>query len=297
MDKKALLKRLIYPPVWIILLLVLICAPLLVLVFLNGLEEHPIAYAVYVLSFYTVSVLSVYCARVLPAHYKKLRGMIYENKFGNRFMTDTQFRSQVSLNTSFVLNILYVAFNAVSGIVFGSAWFYVLSGYYAIMALMRFLTLRYELKNEIGKDMLAEWRRARVCSAILTLINISLSGAILMIMYNEKGFIYYGLLIYVVAAYTFYSTTIAIINVIKYRRYNSPVLSVATIITLTSALVSMLALETAMLTSFGADMSLDTKRLFIALTGAGISATVLSMSGYMIIKSTKEIRKLTEENK
>lgn len=58
-----------------------------------------------------------------------------------------------------------------------------------------------------------------------------------------------------VALYTFYITTTAIIDIIKYRKYNSPVMSISKVIKLAAALVSMLFLETAMFAQFGADMA------------------------------------------
>lgn len=112
-----------------------------------------------------------------------------------------------------------------------------------------------------------------------------------MILYQNKGFKYQGILIYVMAMYTFYMTTHAIVDLVKYRRYKSPVMTMSKVVTLSAALVSMLSLETAMFSQFGKDMSPKDQWLMIVLTGAGVSITVITMSLYMIIKSTKEIKK------
>ena len=66
-------------------------------------------------------------------------------------------------------------------------------------------------------------------------------------------------------------------------------------VALAAALVSMLSLESAMLTAFGADTPPETKRALIAATGAGISVIVLGISLHMIVKSVKEIKKYTAE--
>ena len=298
MDKeklKKICKKLIFLPLPIIILLALVAAPALALVFVYGIDTHPIAYFVYVFSFYTLSVATVYCVLVLPKQYKRAKGAIYGTKYGNMFFTDLDFRTHITLYSSLILNVLYAVFNVLSGIVYNTAWFHVLAGYYIILALMRFLLSRFVSGNDIGENTVGEWRRSRVCAFILTLINLSLSGAILMIMYQKRGFVYHGMLIYVMAAYTFYITTVAIINIVRYRKYNSPVLTMSKIINLTAALVSMLQLETAMLSTFGADMTEETKRLFIALTGAGISVIVIAMSVYMIVRSTIEIKKAKTE--
>lgn len=82
---------------------------------------------------------------------------------------------------------------------------------------------------------------------ILMTLNLTLSGTVLMIIHQNKGYEYHGMLIYVVAMYTFYVAIHAVISVIKYRKHQSPVMSTAKIISLSAALVSMLSLETAML--------------------------------------------------
>ena len=90
--------------------------------------------------------------------------------------------------------------------------------------------------------------------------------------------------------YTFYITVIAVTDMIKYRKYKSPILSITKVIKMASALFSMLFLETAMFAQFGADTSTEVKRLMIILTGAGISVAVVTMAIYMIVQTTREIK-------
>ena len=241
-----------------------------------------------------MTVLCVFFSMVLPGRYRQIRQKIYDNPIGHKYMTDIVFRTHVSLYSSLGINILYVGVNILSFFLYRSMWFVVLAIYYSILAIMRFLLVRYVRKAGIGKDRLGELKRSRLCAMILLTVNFALSGAVLMILYQNKGFEYHGVLIYVMAAYTFYITTHAIIDLIKYRKYNSPIMTTTKVIALSAALVSMLSLETAMFSQFGADMAPENKWLMIALTGAGVSVTVVTMSIYMIVKSVKEIRKLKE---
>lgn len=291
MDWKKLGKKLLFPPVWLMAVLTAASAVLLTLVFIKGWEESPIAYIIYVLAFYTLSVVTVFCAMVLPKQYGKLKQKIYGNPFGNRYMTDRAFRTRVSLYTSLGINLLYVGLNVLSWFLYRSWWFVVLACYYVILSLMRFLLVRYARQNELGSSLLAEWKRSRICAYILLLVNLSLSGAVLMILYQNRGYEYHGILIYVMAAYTFYSTIHAIVDIVKYRSLGSPVMSTAKIVSLSAALVSMLSLETAMFSQFGADMSPENQRLMIILTGAGVSIVVVTLSILLIVKATKEIRR------
>lgn len=294
MNWKKIGKKLIYPPVWLMSVLTVVSAAALAVVFVRGIEKTPVSYAVYVLAFYTLSVLCVFFSTVLPGRYKEIKQKIYEHPVGNRYMTDAAFRIHVSLYLSLGVNLLYVGVNVFSFVLYGSMWFIVLSGYYVILAVMRFLLVRYARKNGIGKNRPGELRNTVACSFILLTLNFVLSGAVLMILYQNRGFEYHGVLIYIMAAYTFYITTHAITDLVKYRRYNSPVMTITKVIALSAALVSMLSLETAMFSQFGQDMASEDKRLMIALTGAGISVVVITMSVCMIVKYLKEIRKSKE---
>ena len=291
MDWKKLGKKLLFPPAFLMVILVIISAVALTLIFVKGLEESIPAYIVYVLAFYTLSVVTIFCAMVLPKQYSTIKKKIYDNPLGNRYMTDRVFRTNISLSISFVISMLYVGINLWSWHMLGSYWFMVLAVYYVIMAVMRYLLVRYVRIQKIGTSILGEWKRSRICAYVLLLINLSLSGAVLMILYQHRGYDYPGIMIYVMAMYTFYALTMSIVDIVKYRKMGSPIMSTAKIVSLSAALVSMLNLETAMFTQFGTDMAQKDQNLMIMLTGAGISITVVTLSVILIVRATKEIRR------
>ncbi len=290
MDWRKIGKKLLFPPIWLMAVLTLISAAMLIWVFVTGRSESPVAYAVYVLSFYTLSVVTVFCVMVLPGQYRQIRQKIYDTPLGNRYMTDRAFRTKVSLYFSLGVNLLYVLLNVLLWYLQRSWWFVTLAVYYVILSLMRFLLVRYVRRNAIGSSILDEWKRSRVCSYILLTVNLALSGAVLMILYQNRGFEYGGILIYIMAAYTFYITISTLVDIIKYRKLGSPIMSMAKIVSLSAALVSMLNLETAMFSQFGQDMKPENQRLFIMLTGAGVSVIVVTLSVLRIVKATRAIR-------
>lgn len=294
MDWKRLGRKLLFPPGWLIAFLTIVSAAALVFVFVRGGSERPLAYAVYVVAFYTAVVLAAFFTIALPKRYRAIKTKIYDNPIGHRWMTDAAFKTTVSLYTALAVNLLYAGLNVLSWFLYRSAWFVVLAVYYVILAVMRFLLVRYFRRNELGKNRLGELKRARLCSVILLTLNFVLTGAVMMILYENKGFEYHGILIYVMAAYTFYMTTIAIVNLIRYRKYRSPVMTMSKIIALSAALVSMLSLETAMFSQFGGDMAPEHRWLMIALTGAGVSLVVIALSVYMIVQTVKEIKEFQQ---
>lgn len=217
---------------------------------------------------------------------------IKNNPFVSCYFSDVTFKTHVSLRRSLIINLIYIILNAISAVVYQTHWFAIFAIYYLILALMRFLLIRYEGRHAIGSDYIGELKRARLCAYILMTVNLALTGAVLMMLFMDRRFDYQGYLIYAVALYTFYSTTTAIIGIIKYRKYNSPIMSVSKIIHLAAALVSMLFLETAMFAQFGSATPKETQNLFIMLTGGGISIIVVVLSVYTIVHSSQKIRSL-----
>ena len=292
MDWKKIGKKLLFPPICLLVILVILSAVALTFVFAKGLEQTIPAYIVYGLAFYTLSTVTVYCVLVLPKQYSTIKKKIYDHPFGNRYMTDEVFRTNISLCASFGISMLYAGINLWSWYALQSYWFMVLAVYYVIMAVMRFLLVRYVRIQKIGTSILGEWKRSRSCAYILLLINLSLSGAVLMILYQHRGYDYPGILIYVMALYTFYALTMSIVDMVKCRKMGSPVMSTAKIVSLSAAVVSLLNLETAMFAQFGADMSAEHQRIFIILTGAGVSITIVTLSVTLIGNANKEIRRI-----
>lgn len=289
-DWREIGKKLLVPPTWVVTILTVLCAVALISIFANGWEMSLMAYVSYAVSFYTLTVLCIVCWRVVPQYVRAVKSGMHEIPCLDRYMTDAVYKSNVGLYRSLGINLIYIVVNAISGYVYQTYWFVIFAIYYAIIALMRFLLVRYVTKNPIGSNHMAELKRARLCAYILMTVNLALSGAVLMMVYFDRGFHYQGFLIYVIALYTFYITTTAIMDMVKYRKYKSPILSITKVIKMASALFSMLFLETAMFAQFGAETSPETKRIMIMATGAGISVAVVTMAVYMIIQTSREIR-------
>lgn len=287
---RQILTVLLYPPLWVVILLPIVSGAATVGVLVMGWGENPAVSPVYVAAFYSLTVVTMRCIKYFPGWFRSGKSKVHSTRYGGLFLTSVEFRTTLTLYGTLLINLLYILLNAGLAIYNHTAWFGILSGYYTILAILRLLLARYVKKAGIGTDRIGEYRRSRLCGVILLTLNLTLTGAVLMILYQDRGYQYGGMLIYVMAAYTFYITIQAIIAIIKFRKYNSPVMSATKRINLSAALVSMLALETAMLSQFGGDQSPQFRRIMIAATGAGISLTVIAMSIFMIVTATRAIR-------
>lgn len=294
MDWKKICNKWLYPPVWAAVLLIICTSTSLFLIFWKGWQTYAISSIAYVIAAYTLTIVVFFFIKVFPGYYRRIKRKVYAHPLGNRYLTDVIFKTNVSLYRSLTINMLYAVVNLVSGFLYRSVWFLVLATYYSTLAIMRFLLVKYGRTHRIGEKRLLELRRSRICAVILLTVNLVLSGAVLMIIYQNRGYDYPGVLIYVMAAYIFYITYSAIKSMINYRKYQSPVISMAKIISLAASLVSMLSLETAMLAQFGQEDSELFRKVMIASTGGGISMVIVGMSLCVIILNTKEIRRLRE---
>ena len=292
MDPKKLGKALLFPHIAIMILLVPIATALLVgsMVFIG--TESPIAIVSYVIAAYT---LTVWCFKI-PYLIRFFKTFKEENKYARRWQEDTRLRVNVSLYGSLAWCALYGLFQLWLGFYHHTFWFYSLGAYYICLGLMRFLLARHSSKYAPGEKMQTELIKYRACGWVFLLMNLALTLIIFFMVYFNRTFRHHMITAIAMAAYTFTALTTAIINVIKYRRYNSPVFSASKIISLTAALVSMLTLESTMLTTFGdGTMTATDQKWMLGATGGAISVLIVATAIYMIVVGTKKLKELKTE--
>lgn len=292
--KRILKKLFCLPP--LPTMLIAIPSFIFVFVILGTGNKSPLAYVSYALSAYAVMITSTGIAGIIEAAKNgwgeiPLLKKIRSHPLGNKLLGDVVFRSEVTLRGGLVMNLLYAALNMYSGVRYQSAWFVSLAFYYILLSVMRGLLVGRIHKTPVGQDISSELRSYRTCGIVLLLMNQALAGIVIYIVNQNRGFTYSGVLIYAMAAYTFYITISAIVNVVKFRKRGSPILSAAKVISLTAALVSMLALETAMLAQFGENQP-EFRRIMTGASGGAVCVFVLGMAVYMIVRSTNQLKKL-----
>ncbi len=148
--------------------------------------------------------------------------------------------------------------------------------------------------------MRKELQRYRACGIIFLIMNLALALMIFFMVYWNRTFIHHEITTIAMAAYTFTSFTMTIINIVKSRKYSSPVFSALKAINLAAACVSMLTLESTMLTTFNdGTISEGTRRIFLGVSGGVLSLFIVVMAIYMIVQSNKKLKmlKTTEESK
>jgi hypothetical protein len=167
-----------------------------------------------------------------------------------------------------------------------------------MLLVMRFFLIRYLRSNRAGEREEAELVRFRACGCVFLAMNLALSVMVFFMIYWNRSFIHDEITTIALAAYTFTSLALAIVNLIKYRKYKSPIYTASKAISLAASSVSVITLEATMLSTFGMEtVDAYTRKLFIALTGGAVSAFIIAMSLYMMVTSTKRLNELKKMSK
>ncbi len=248
-------------------------------------DDNPISIASYVLAAYT---LTIWCCRIpnIIAWFKNAKS----NKYVQLWTGDVRLRMNLSLFGGFVWNAVYAVFQLCLGIYHHTFWYYSLAAYYFCLGVMRFSLANFTRTHKPGENMTAELKRYRNCGIVFLLMNLALALIIFFMVYWNRTFYHHQITTIAMAAYTFFSFTMAIINILKYSKIGSPVYSASKAISLAAACVSMLTLEATMLTTFGdGSMSLLSRKIFLGATGGVISAFIIGMAIYMIARATRQL--------
>ena len=291
---KKICKVLLFPHMSILLVLLPVATVLLVYAMAVSGSEAPIAYVAYVLCAYT---LTVWCVRVpwLIDFFKRFKS---ENKYARKWLDDTRLRVNVSLYGSLAWNALYGIFQLWLGFYHHTFWFYSLGAYYICLAVMRLFLVRHTRKYAPCEKIRVELVKYRACGWVFLIMNLALSLMIFFMVYWNRTFEHHMITAIAMAAYTFLAFTVAIVNIVKYKKYKSPVFSATKAISFAAACVSMLTLSSTMLTTFSdGTMGAVEKKIMLGSIGFAVSGVILVMAIGMIVKGTKELKEFRTEVK
>lgn len=287
MDRKKIGKALLYPHIAVLLILLPISTAGMVWAMLKLGDSHPAAIVFYVLAFYD---LTIWCVRA-PKILRFFKTFKEENKYTRTWFGNHRLRMNVTLTGNVLWNGTYGALQLGLGIYHRSAWFCSLAAYYACLAVMRFFLVRHTLRHEPGKEQKRELRYYRTCGWVFLLMNLVLSGMMFYMIRENRVTHHHEITTITMAAYTFATLTMAIVNIFRYRKWGSPVISAARAVSLAAACVSMLSLENTMLVTFNdGGMTAQMRQVFLAISGGGISVFIVVMAIYMIANANRKLR-------
>lgn len=264
-------------------------------VFVTGNETRWFAYPIYVLSFYALTVLCIWLAPVLIRKYKAQK----ENP-----KVDTLEEKEKSFHRSLIsgmlMNFVYALFHMLMGWITRSTWTGSQGAYQLIMALIHAVLLHYErnmVKAETQrKRMYVGWSGFQTSGVLLLVLHLTMTGLVFQMVWKGETEDYPGVLIFGVAAYTFYKLTMAILRVVQYRKNASPLWGAARNIDLSEALMNLFTLQAALLSVFGNPEQENFRFLMNTLFGGAVCLMAVGGAIGMISHGKKRKKEIAGES-
>ena len=284
-------KRILFPHKFIIFLLFNISTAGLIYIFVNHLETTFGASVFYMVTVYTLAVVSVR----MPGIIRNIKKDVYKNRYAREYLTDKDLRMRISMYRGLLINFVFATFKIILGFVYNSSWLFAMAGYNMMLSFMRFVVIfRSQAKGLDEKEM---HRRAlktyQACGWLMMILNIAVSVIMFMVIVQKQTIAYHMIVTIGLAAFTFYCFTMAVINLIKYRDRKNPIYAAVKRIDMVKAIVSVFTMQVAMLTSFGGEGSNLDSGLMNTLTGIAVTIAINTIAALMIHGAKKDFKELS----
>lgn len=196
---------------------------------------------------------------------EEIKKRVEKSKIGYRYINDKRYRVLFCATVSFSINITYAVYNALLGYFSDTNRFIVLGIYYFVLSIMRLVAVLYERKSKKKKEL-----RVMRFSGVMLIELSSILGA--MVWFDAKESMatsYHEIVMITIALYTFTKLTLAIINAVKARKVNSPVITTIRNISCADAAASIISLQRSMFVTFSGTPEKD---IFIMNLCTGLAA-------------------------
>lgn len=230
----------------------------------------------------------------IPATKAFLLAWACRHKFTAHLVEDYGFRTLIFATLSFAVNVGYALFEGVMGILSHSIWYGSLAAYYILLSLIRgFIVIREHRKSAAKEGERAALTRKlktyRGCGISLMVLDVAMCVAVTQMVLSEHTVSHEGMMILVIAMYTFYKAIMAVTNLVKASRIKDPIVLSLRDINIADALISVISLETAMLAAFGQG---EDMRILQAITGFFVCALTIVLGVVMVIQANRRLKAL-----
>ena len=289
---KIFFQKLLHPSKWVLIFVPPLSFAVLIFIFATQITRSASAYMIYCMSAYSLMIWLVAFPRLTKRTKSAIMSSRIIRKIGSskitgRYLNDLAFRGSVSIYQGVAVNFFYVVFRIATGIRYASIWFISMAVYYLVLGGLRaYLIFCYRRGNTE-----LEHRCYHTTAWLLFLLNIPMGGMIVLMVRTNSGFSYPGYIIYLSALYTFYTMVTSIQNLVKFRKLGSPILSAAKVLNFITAMMSILGLQTAMISRFSENGE-SYRKMMNAITGGFVYGIVILIAVIMLLRSRKTRKKV-----
>jgi len=297
MDK---LKLLITPGLWV-RICVVVSATVLLTLCLNGTIRVPaVHYVAYLYSTYALAVVCAWLPGATGRLKKRCIGAVERSAIAHpgveklcAMVGDPERRMRSLLAPALAFNLVYAAFKLLAGIWLGSWWMIAAGIYYAVLASLRYSLLRTFFARGSREGGERGWTAYRNTAIRMLFLTVAMNGIIIQTVRLGRAYRYPGALIYAFALYAFVKIIVAATALIRKRREENVIFSASRCISFACGLMSMLALQTALIDRFGDEEAFA--RTANALFGAFMCVAMLCVCGHMLYRYRRHMQEARGE--
>lgn len=244
---------------------------------------------------YTVYTVVIYA----PVLKEKGKALLGRNRFTAKILEDFGFKTAVFALFSFSVTLAFTVMNTVSAVRYGSVWYGALAGYYAVLMLLRggtvgagaLLRRRQEEDAERG-----EWRIYGAGGACLLVLEIAMVAAVTQLMISGRPTQSGQIMAIANAAYTFFKTGMAIRNLVKARKFCSPLTQALRNYGFADACMSIASLTVLMISTFSEGEEEIRSMLYLkSVIGFVACVAIIALATVMLIRSRKRLKERKRE--
>lgn len=238
---------------------------------------------------YSVSTLVVYAPKIRKSVGERIKKHAFLANVAENYGLKTLVFSCFSL----VITLAFVAVNLASAIIYGLVWYYAVAAYYFVLLAFRGGILLADFrcrKKYVGDDAAMKNAKRRIYlagGAVLLVLEIAMVFAVTEMMLSRRPVGGNEIIAIANATYTFYKMTMAVLNLVRAKRFSDPVVQALRNVNFADACMAVASLTVIMLSTFGGGEDLA----FIALracVGFAACAVTIVLAVIMIVKGSRK---------
>lgn len=289
---------LLHPTKWVLYTVPLVSFSALIFIFVANQEETAAAYFIFSMSAYSLTIVIASLpalagrVRLLKAKLLGHRAIqkIWSTPLVKRYQNDELFRNSARIYQGMAINFFHMIFRMIAGIHYASVWFLSIAAYDMVLCVIRaYLVRSYRRRTKETPDYALHCYRRT--AGMLFILNVPMGGMIILMIQTDSGFLYPGYIIYLSALYTLCMMTLSVIHLIKFQKMTDPILSAAKVLNFVCAMMSVLGLQTAMISRFSFQGE-SYRKMMNSITGGVVWIGVIVAAISMIICSTRKLKKV-----
>ena len=217
----------------------------------------------------------------------KIRGAFLSGTLISHYVLNKSFRVNVSLLVGLIPNLIYLAFNLISGIRYASPAFIAVAVYYALHVCIRYTILNSSDKSSERVGEIAACRKGGI---LLLIADLLITPMLLFGAFAGGAGSYSTAVLIFLASYAAFTLVSAGVGIAKSKKEKALIQRAAYSVRLASSALSVFNLVSALTSSFAYDKAAS--GTVMLLLGIAVSSFVLYLSLTMIFSHIKNERRI-----